>query len=239
MARLAESLSNHLAWVSLRAVCRAAMRQVDLNVEGLEHLPATGPAVIAARHYHHFYDGAALLTVAPRPLRVLVTLDWLENPVGQRMMREACRAAGWPVVPRHNRSRSSSSLPPPASRAALLSATRESVALLRAGRMLLIFPEGYPTIDPSYTPKTRDDEVLPFQPGFLRLAALAERDGRSHVPIVPAGLEYSRGDRLAITVRFAPRVQIIPGASLSEQARTVEAIVRQRSGLAPPVTPGG
>ena len=239
MAALAQSLSDHLAWVSLRAACRAAMRQVDLNVEGLEHLPATGPAVIAARHYHHFYDGAALLTVAPRPLRVLVTLDWLENPVGQRMMREACRAAGWPVVPRHNRSQSSSRLPPPASRAALLSATRKSVALLRAGRMLLIFPEGYPTIDPGYTPKTRDDEVLPFQPGFLRLAALAERDGRGHVPIVPAGLEYSRGDRLAITVRFAPPTPGIPGASLFEQAQTVEAIVRQRSGLAPPDAPAG
>ena len=62
MAGVAKSLSSRLAWVSLRAVCRAAMSGVDLRVEGLEHLPASGPAIIAARHYHHFYDGAALLT---------------------------------------------------------------------------------------------------------------------------------------------------------------------------------
>ena len=37
------------------------MRRVDLQVEGLDHIPATGPVMIAARHYHHLYDGPALI----------------------------------------------------------------------------------------------------------------------------------------------------------------------------------
>jgi 1-acyl-sn-glycerol-3-phosphate acyltransferase len=224
VAGVADSLTNRLAWVCLRAVCRAAMRGVDLHVEGLDHLPATGPAIIAARHYHHIHDGAALLTLAPRPLRVLVTLDWVDIPVGQPAMREACRAAGCPVVPR------ASLLPAPASRSALLAGARESVALLRAGRLLLVFPEGYPTIDPNYTPKTRDDEFLPFRPGFLRFAALAERDGRTRVPIIPTGLEYKRGERWELTVRFGSPVSIGTGSSLSEQGKAIERDVRRLSG---------
>ena len=229
MAGLADSLSNRLAWATLRAVCRAAMRRVDARVEGLEHLPATGPAIIAARHYHHFYDGAALLTLAPRPMRILVTLDWAENPAVQRAMAAACQAAGWPVVPRAFR------LPPPAlagaARHALRAATRQSVALLRAGRMLLVFPEGYPTIDPSNTPKSRDDEILPFQPGFLRFASLAERAGQTRVPIVPAGLEYARGERWRLTVRFGEPATIVPGVSLEQQVNAIERQVRWLSGI--------
>lgn len=231
MAGVAESLSARLAWVSLRAVCRAAMRQVDVRVEGLEHLPATGPAIIAARHYHHFYDGAALLTVSPRPLRILVTLDWAEHPAVRRAMDAACEAAGWPVVPR--RLASSSRLPPPASRHALRAATRQSVALLRAGRMLLVFPEGYPTIDPGYTPKTRDDEVLPFQPGFLRFAGLAERDGQTRVPIVPAGLGYARGERWGVILRFGAPVSVGAPEDVVEQAEAIQTRVRELSGLLP------
>ena len=231
MAGVAESLSARLAWVSLRAVCRAAMRQVDVRVEGLEHLPSTGPAIIAARHYHHFYDGAALLTLVPRPLRALVTLDWAQNPTVQAAMAAACKAAGWPVVPRA--SRLPLTLPLPASRHALRVATRQSVALLRAGRVLLIFPEGYPTIDPSFTPKTRDDEVLPFRPGFLRFAALAERDGLTRVPVVPAGLEYARGERWNLTVRFGPPEIVAESDRVAAQAQEVEARVRQLSGLPP------
>jgi 1-acyl-sn-glycerol-3-phosphate acyltransferase len=66
MARLARSLTTDLPWSGIRAFCRLAMRRADVRVEGLGHLPATGPAVIAARHFHHFYDGCALLAVVPR-----------------------------------------------------------------------------------------------------------------------------------------------------------------------------
>lgn len=235
VAGVADSLTQRLSWVFLRAAFRAAMRNVDVQAEGLEHLPKSGPAIIAARHFHHFYDGAALLTLAKRPLRVVVTLDWVENPLGRAGMTLACRAAGWPVTPRRAAAAVETGRPKShtAQRWELRAAARESVALLRAGRMLLLFPEGYPTIDPGYTPKTRDDEILPFQPGFLRFAALAERDGRTHVPIIPAGLEYRRGERWGLTIRFGSAVSLSTAGRWDEQAAEIEQQVRQLSGLAP------
>ena len=85
MARLAEPLATRIADHVIRGACRLAARRIDLRVEGLEHLPATGPAIIAARHFHHFYDGCALVAVVPRPMKILVTLDWVGNAAGQTL----------------------------------------------------------------------------------------------------------------------------------------------------------
>src|SRR5215218_10726844 len=145
VARLAAPLATRIADLAIRAACRFAARQIDLRVEGLEHMPATGPAIIAARHFHHFYDGCALVAVVPRPLKILVTLDWLENPLGLRLVRGACQMARWPIVVRSDSqvSRSYASLGrvAPAARQQLLAATRECVGLLREGELLLVFPE--------------------------------------------------------------------------------------------------
>lgn len=236
MANRADPVNTRPAWAFIRAGCRAALRRIDLRVEGAEHLPRTGPVVIAARHFHHLYDGCALFDVVPRPLHVVVTLDWVRNPVGRRAMTALCRAAGWPIVPRLA---DANGTPGRAidrdAVAQLRAATGECVALLRASRPLLVFPEAYPTIDPGFTPKTGDEDVLPFRPGFVRLAALAERDGGSRVPIVPAGLEYARGDRWRVTLRFGAPVALRPGVPHDAIVRDVEAQVRLLSGL--PVRP--
>ena len=34
--------------------------------------------VLAARHYHHLFDGTSLLSTIGRPLRVMVALDWVD-----------------------------------------------------------------------------------------------------------------------------------------------------------------
>ncbi len=231
MANRAVPVSQRRAWASIRAGCRAALRRIDLRVEGAEHVPATGPVVIAARHFHHLYDGCAILDAVPRPVHVVVALDWAQNPVGHRLMTGLCRAAGWPVVPRPDDGNDRRGQEADATATARLrAATREAVALLRAGRPLLVFPEAYPTVDPGFTPKSGDDEILPFRPGFVRLAALAERDGRTRVPIVPAGLEYARGERWRLTLRFGPPVSLAPGMPHDEVVREVESRVRLLSG---------
>ena len=224
VARLAEPLATRLADSAIRTVCQLAVRRIDLRVEGLEHLPATGPAILAARHFHHFYDGSALIAVVPRPLRILVTLDWLENPIGLRLMRRACQMASWPVVVR-----SDSQVRQGGARAArrqLLAATRKCVDLLRAGQVL-VFPEGYPNIDPGFTPKADDGAFLPFESGFLRFAALAEQDGITRVPIVPVGLEYQRRDRWRVTVRFGHPVTRLADVDLRNQVSAIEEQVRR------------
>jgi len=113
----------------------------------------------------------------------------------------------------------------------LLAATRECVGLLRSGQLLLVFPEGYPNIDPSFTPKTDDSAFLPFESGFLRFVALAEQDGITRVPIVPVGLEYQRRDRWRVTVRFGHPVMRSPDVDSHAQLAAIEEQVRELSGL--------
>jgi putative membrane protein len=229
VARHAEPLATRIADHAIRGACRLAARRIDLRVEGLDHLPATGPAIIAARHFHHFYDGCALVAVVPRPLKILVTLDWMESAAGLRLMRGACQIANWPVVVRSDAQ--GRHIGATAGRRQLLLATRECVDLLRAGQFVLVFPEGYPNIDPSFTPKTSDEAFLPFHPGFVRIAVLAERDGITRVPIVPVGLEYQRSDRWRVTVRFGRPVTHVPDVDFRVQVAAIEEQVRRLSGL--------
>jgi 1-acyl-sn-glycerol-3-phosphate acyltransferase len=235
VARLAEPLATRLADSAIRTVCQFAARRIDLHVEGLEHLPATGPAILAARHFHHFYDGCVLVAVVPRPLKILVTLDWLKNATGLRLMRSACQMARWPVIVRSD-SQGSQGQPiqdrgGPAARQQLLAATRECVGLLRGGELLLVFPEGYPNVDPGFTPKADDDAFLPFESGFLRFVALAEQDGVTCVPIVPVGFEYQRRDRWRVTVRFGHPVRRSPDVASHAQVAAIAEQVRRLSGL--------
>lgn len=185
-----------VAWRFLRTATRTlAARRLDLTVEGREHVPASGPVLIAARHYHHLYDGVALVSTLDRPVHIVVGLDWVQSPLGQRVMNLACGAARWPVVHRPD----ALDRVDVAERAAsaremtrlLRRATKETVDLLRAGRAMIVFPEGYPNIDPGFTPK-RGDEFLPFQPGAIRLARVAQGAGAGMVPIVPTGFQYNQ-----------------------------------------------
>jgi putative membrane protein len=175
-----------------------ARRKLDLCVEGAEHIPTDGPAIVAARHFHHLYDGCAILSAIQRPVHIIVALDWVESWAGRFIMDRACRFAAWPVIMRTGGPVEIDELQ--AARA-FRSAARESVALLRSGHVLLIFPEGYPNIDPGFTPKRGDSDFLAFHPGVVRIASLAAAQGL-FVPIVPAGLAYERGERWKVSLRF-------------------------------------
>ena len=224
---------------TLRAGARLVVRQrLDLTVEGLEHVPRRGPAILAARHYHHLFDGCALIATIPRPVHILVALDWIERGTGRRAMDRACRLAGWPTVVRTDRaSRARWERLPFADRArleasarrALRRATAESIALLRSGRVLLVFPEGYPNVDPGFTPKPDDEAFLPFQPGFARLAAFAEKDGQTRVPIVPVGFRYVRGARWRVVLRFGEPLFAATRGDQAELVGLVEERVRALS----------
>jgi putative membrane protein len=216
------------SWLALRSLARIAVgRRVRLTVEGLEHLPAGGPALIASRHYHHLLDAAVLLSAIPRPAHFLVALDWVDGPAGRRLMETACGAARWPVIlraaeldPDARRGRRLAYAPSEAQRY-LRRGLRDARALLRQGRVLIAFPEGYPRIDPAGArPVTAGPGgvLLPFGQGVVRLAALAS-GGSTDVPVVPAGLAYRRlagppapedatwlRGRWEVVLRFGPAV---------------------------------
>ena len=164
------------AWSRRCAARWLVARALDLHVVGLEHVPAAGPAILVARHYHHLYDAAAILACVPRQVHVLIALDWLGRGGRLQLMRWLAAVARWPGVWRSgpgwrlNRN-----------------GYRLSLKLLREGRLLLVFPEGYPAIDPEGSHKTDPEGFLPFDAGFL---VLAERAGPD-VPMVPVGLWYA------------------------------------------------
>lgn len=193
-------------------------RAVDLHVVGLEHIPAHGPAILVARHYHHLYDGAAIVASVPREVHILIALDWLGGS-RLRVMRWLASAARWPGVwregggPHRNRE-----------------GYRHSLDLLREGRILLIFPEGYPAVDPEGSRKASPDAFLPFDAGFL---VLAERAGRE-VPIVPVGLWYAprRGGGWTVWLRFGSPTQVRSSGDRAARLARIEADVRRLS--APP-----
>jgi putative membrane protein len=193
-------------------------KDLDLRVEGRELVPASGPVILAARHYHHLYDGCAIFATIPRQVQVLVGLDWIERPIALKGMQAACRSAGWPVVFRNTEAVDRAVWLP-----MLRSALAESQAILRAGRILVVFPEGYPTIDPHGSPKQRDDEFLPFHPGFARIASDAWKNGIS-AAVVPVGFHYAKADKWTLTMRFGEPID----ATESTSADRLTALVEQR-----------
>ncbi|MDQ2681897.1 MAG: 1-acyl-sn-glycerol-3-phosphate acyltransferase [Chloroflexota bacterium] len=201
-------------------------RKVELTVEGLENLPTTGGVLIAARHYHHLWDGAALFATIERPASIIVGLDWVRSTPLKAGLMAACRAAGWPVVARSNPVRP---VPDAEARALLVRATRDTLDLLRSGQVVIVFPEGYPNIDPGQTRKSGADDWLPFEPGVVRLAQIAARQSVP-APIVPVGFSYMPGNRWAVTMRIGEPLAVDARTDPADLLARIESAVRELSG---------
>jgi putative membrane protein len=208
-------------------------RFMRLHVEGAEHVPRAGAAVLAARHYHHLFDGAALVMGFARQPHLFVALDWTSSPWERRVMETACRLAQWPVALRGDnlaRGPAASAFDEREVRRYVRTSIASAAALLRRGELLAIFPEGYPTIDPAGSRK-REDDFLPFAPGIGAIVAQAETAGAAPVPIVPVGFRYRALDerRYDIVMRAGPPLYRSPGRSRTALVRELEARVRALS----------
>jgi putative membrane protein len=205
-----EAVGEAMARRTIRAACRWIVAdRLTLTVEGIEHVPDRGPAVVAARHFHHLYDGCALAAALSRPVHVLVALDWAGSGGARRTLERACRLARWPTVIRAetmSRAGSQSGVHQAEAGRSVRQATRQVTDLLLAGQLVVIFPEGYPTIDPAGSRKIDAGAFLAFRAGVARLPALAERRGAGRVPIIPAGFAYQRlgSGRWRVRLRFGP-----------------------------------
>lgn len=219
------------ARVAIRQFCIVAVsRRMAPRVQGLEFIPPAGPVLLAGRHYHHFWDAAILLTSVRRPLHFLVALDWVHASRERRLMEWACRAARWPALLRPERVGVDGGvyrpedLDPYVRRAA-----RDAVELLRQDRALVVFPEGYPTVDPEGSRKHGADAFLPFRAGFVRLVVLAQRTGSVRIPIVPFGLAYQPAGGPQVLLRIGAPTYLQPGTDPEALAAVVEARVRSLS----------
>jgi uncharacterized membrane protein/1-acyl-sn-glycerol-3-phosphate acyltransferase len=212
-------------------------RDARLTVDGLRNVPESGPVLLLSRHYHHLLDGCALQVTLPRPMHVVVAIDWAKPGWQRRLLEFACRAAGWPVVVRPDSPGAGSFSSSERSRY-LRSAFRESVTTLAEGRILTVFPEGYPAIDPHRSDESRPDTFLPFDPGFASIARAAERRSGLRIPLVPVGLDYAKDERgiWEIQLRFGAPVYLDHYATDSSLARDIALRVEA---LSSPVTVPG
>jgi 1-acyl-sn-glycerol-3-phosphate acyltransferase len=113
-----------LLYRTLRGPVRAALaRWFDLRVAGLEHLPPTGPYIVAANH-HNYLDAVVLGVSVPAPIAFIVMPRvWRATPLH-------------PVFHRHIRS-----IPINLERPDF-GALRGALSRLERGGVVGIFPEG-------------------------------------------------------------------------------------------------
>jgi hypothetical protein len=183
--------------------------------------------LVAARHYHHLYDGCALLGAAPRKLRLVVALDWVRGPWGRRGMEALCGLAEWPVLLRTERlTPSEGAYRPEEGGRYVRRGLRQALRLLLEGHAVAMFPEAYPAIDPQPNPRA-GAEFLPFRRGFAVLAGLASRRLGTPVAVLPAGLAYE-GRRVRLA--FGAPVFASPSGTEPELVRRIESEVRRLSG---------
>jgi 1-acyl-sn-glycerol-3-phosphate acyltransferase len=232
---------SRMAYQTMRLGARAiAAGRVEIDVSGLEHIPADGPVLLVARHYHHLFDGVVLLMSLSRPIHILVTLDWVKSRSACRLLTLATTVARWPVVLRSdapqtcvNRQRTwkEKIFTAGAIRRYQCGALSDSVALLTEGRVLVVFPEGYPNVDLHYTPKTKPEEFLPFKTGFATIAAAAEKRLGARVPIVPGGFRYTKNHRWTAQLNIGEAVFLEDFVSRRSLAGYMEQRIAELSGL--------
>jgi 1-acyl-sn-glycerol-3-phosphate acyltransferase len=182
-------------------VRRVLDRFFALRVDGLEHLPADGPVIVAANH-HNYLDGVVLAAAAPRPIAFLVMPRvWRATPLH-------------PFLHRHIGSIALNLSRPD------VGALRRALEALAAGRTIGIFPEGPFSVRGRLEPGLPGVGLLalrsgaPVVPAGIRgtYAALVGR--RGYVP-----------RRHPLAVRFGPARRFAPEGGRAARAGATQRIM--------------
>jgi 1-acyl-sn-glycerol-3-phosphate acyltransferase len=162
-----------LSFYSISLSCVIAYYRIafGLRILGREHIPQNGPIILASNHISNFDAPALACALAPRHLSFFAKAELFRfKPFG----RLISKLNAFPV----DRSRGD------------IAAMRRSLAILKEGRALLLFPEGGRNIDGSAEAKN----------GVAFLARL------SRVPVIPAYVDGTEKTtfRHTITIAFGP-----------------------------------
>lgn len=125
-----------------------------LRVSGRENWPATGGALVCSNHQSHFDPPLVGLTCSRR-MNYLARDTLFKVPLLKQLIQFL------DAIPIDREGGG-------------LAGLKETLRRLKAGELVLIFPEGT---------RTRDGEVAPLKPGFIAVAR------RSRVPLVPVALD--------------------------------------------------
>jgi putative phosphoserine phosphatase/1-acylglycerol-3-phosphate O-acyltransferase len=163
------------------------------DIRGMEHIPATGPVLLAPNHRSYF-DVAAIGLVAARlgrPVRFLAKQEVFDAPVVGQLARSL---GGIPVE------RGSDTVSP----------MRQAAASLRAGEVVIVLPQGTIPRGEAFF-----DPVLHGRTGTARLAA------ETGAPVIPIGLwgteaVWPRSSKVPLmsNVQHPPRVTVTVGPAV-------------------------
>ena len=160
---MSRSLSPTIYRLSRWLTRQTVGRVFTLRVEGLEHLPARGPAIICPKHQR--WEDIPVIGMALPPLpHYIAKVELFRQP----LVREFIGALGGVPVDRQNPR-------------ATLSSFRRLLPLLTAGAYIVVFPEGtYVT-----------GRVGPGKHRLIQLLLkLQGQEGLGFLPFVPVGVAY-------------------------------------------------
>jgi 1-acyl-sn-glycerol-3-phosphate acyltransferase len=201
-------------WLAL--VARWLFR-FKVEVEGLEHVPAGEPVIVAAAPHRGWIDPFLILSVLP-PLPRTYFLAAADT-AGQRWWKRFLIGLAGGMVPVATRGQFNRD------------GLELSLAILKQGNRIGIFPEGWED--------KPDPEVMPLKRG---VAFISEHSGRRVLPVALAGAkELWRGKTLR--VRIAPPLDALPaGADRNEEQAYVDhlrAVLQESVPAEPPDPPDG
>lgn len=191
-----------LKYVFLGPVLRLVFRP---RIEGLEHVPASGPAIVAGNHLS-FSDHFLMPAILKRRITFLAKAEYFTGSgVKGRLTASFFRSAGQIPVDRSGKE---------AGQAAI----REGLGVLRKGELLGIYPEG-----------TRSHDGRLYK-GKVGVAVMALKAG---VPVVPCAMigtfEAQPPGRLVprirpVTIRFGEPLDFSRYAGLENEKAVLRAV---------------
>jgi 1-acyl-sn-glycerol-3-phosphate acyltransferase len=175
------------------------------RIEGLEHVPASGPAIVAGNHLS-FSDHFLMPAILKRRITFLAKAEYFTGPgLKGRLTAAFFRSAGQIPVDRSGKE---------AGRAAI----REGLGVLREGELLGIYPEG-----------TRSHDGRLYK-GKIGVAVMALKAG---VPVVPCAMigtfEAQPPGRVVphmypVTIRFGKPLDFSRYAGLENEKAVLRAV---------------
>ena len=164
---------------------------VDVRSSGREHVPASGPVLLAANHPGSILDSVLMTTQIPRPIRFLARSGLFRIPVLATFFRQM---GAIPIY------RSSETKGATTRNREVFEKVYE---LFEEGGCVGIFPEG------KNAPRT---QVTPIRTGTARMAlgAEARNDYELGLVIVPVGINFESRDLLtaAVLLRFGTPIRV-------------------------------
>jgi 1-acyl-sn-glycerol-3-phosphate acyltransferase len=176
-----------------------------IEILGRENIPQIGPVLVAPTHRSRWdaliVPYAIGRLVSGRDLRFMVTIDEYHRPIQGWFIRQL---GGFPIDTKRPG----------------ISSLHHSVELLRAGEMLVIFPEGAPG-GKIY----RGETVHPIKRGVARIALEVESaQPGSGIKILPMGIRYDRpypswGSNVTVTIGEPIDVASYSSASIKKSSQ--------------------